>query len=798
MDEPEACRRQRAAVVSTALDQAARDPAARFTMEACQYLQEILEDMPERRDEILALTRAGRLDWGASWNQPYESLVSGEQLVRQVLLGRGWAARQFGFDLVTAMNADVPCRAWQWPQILARAGVRYLYSGRHVPGCYRWHSPDGSSVFAWNGGHYNWHWSSYLKHGTKVSAEALARHLPEWLGNPAIVAGDGQLLPIAVMCDASMPVDLGPLRDLLNNNGLVEAREATFTEAFEALSHRARPVDVQGERPNGWLYIHGPGHARAVSDQRAAARLLPQVEMVACLLEAHRLPSQTTADTRAKAWRDAMAADHGWGGKGGTVTDAAFAAGHARARLWADYRVTSGLEQVANTIAESDEGRGVLIWNGLPWERGGLVRWPLRDEKPVHLRDREGRAIPAEIITEGGQMYLLARVVRVPAMGWTTLFIHPGHPPASAVPDCAPVSVMMSEQGEPVIFDRAQNATLSAVGFGTVFHMQSNGDDIGVEQTPYGHDWKPGAPSGEGRAGTENSTWVRIHEGPLVSRYRSITTLPAATVVRLLEIDRATGAAELRVDLQGWTGERRREWRVNLSLAPQRAELSYDVAFGQLRFGVDECQIAPPVPLQGPREVQDSISVKAGDGSSLSIAVPDTPVCDLSADGSRIEPILLASRKSCHPEGPWYSQPGDHSFRFIIAPSKNGKPSWQQGLEGTTPLRLVMPTKPAKGRRVPYECGLLELRGTGAHAVQITAVKPAEDGAGWIVRLCEMAGQRAKVMLHPALHVRRADRVSPIETRISSLDVCADGTVPVELEPHAIETIWLDVEFPAP
>ncbi len=96
-----------------------------------------------------------------------------------------------------------------------------------------------------------------------------------------------------------------------------------FFEAFD----KGRPdfPKVEGERPNLWLYIHGPTHHWAIDAHRRAGTLLPAAEMfnvVAALLDGTW--SGYPAEELTEAWRSAVYPDHGWGGKEGQVTDRLF------------------------------------------------------------------------------------------------------------------------------------------------------------------------------------------------------------------------------------------------------------------------------------------------------------------------------------------------------------------------------------------------------------------------------------------------------------------------------------------
>ncbi|MCD8269227.1 MAG: hypothetical protein LUD46_12780 [Parabacteroides sp.] len=132
-----------------------KDSSYCFTMEYALTLEEFLNKYPERKDELMQLTVKKRLDWGATFNQPYEGLLSGEALIRETYLGKRWLQKQFpGCEFVTAFNPDVPGRSLQTSQIHAKAGIKYGIISRFEPGIYQWFSPDGSSILCKSNGIY--------------------------------------------------------------------------------------------------------------------------------------------------------------------------------------------------------------------------------------------------------------------------------------------------------------------------------------------------------------------------------------------------------------------------------------------------------------------------------------------------------------------------------------------------------------------------------------------------------------------------------------------------------------------
>ena len=147
--------RRDTACVTPALERMKKRDDVYFSMENVLYLQEYLERHPEKKQEIFELTKSGRFDWGATYNQPYEGLLSSEQLVRQVYHGAKYIRKLFpGTPARVAYNVDVPGRSIQMPQILSKAGIPYLVLSRHESGIFKWASPDGSSILCWSMGNY--------------------------------------------------------------------------------------------------------------------------------------------------------------------------------------------------------------------------------------------------------------------------------------------------------------------------------------------------------------------------------------------------------------------------------------------------------------------------------------------------------------------------------------------------------------------------------------------------------------------------------------------------------------------
>lgn len=108
MDTPESCRKDRIHnIILPALEMMKQNKHFVFEMEQTLNLMDFLEEYPERKDELIHLYKEKKFTWGATYNQPYEGLSSGEQLVRQSYYGRKWVHENMsGCDDLVANNMD--------------------------------------------------------------------------------------------------------------------------------------------------------------------------------------------------------------------------------------------------------------------------------------------------------------------------------------------------------------------------------------------------------------------------------------------------------------------------------------------------------------------------------------------------------------------------------------------------------------------------------------------------------------------------------------------------------------------
>jgi alpha-mannosidase len=841
MDSPEKCIVFRDTnCITPALAMMAKDPAYSFTMENMLNFMEYIERHPDRADEVARLTREGRFEWGATFNQPYESLLSGEQLVREAYFGRLWLKRTFpGADAKVYFNPDVPGRAAQMPQILAKAGIPYMVISRYHEGFYRWASPDGSSVLTYSPGHYG-NAAAYLNAKPEEGVKAIADKIAKWSGYYA-ERGLPAEYPLLNSVDFSQPTDFGPLIAAWNGAGKPVMQYSTARKLFEGVDMKtAKLQTVTGERPGLWLYIHGPTHHWAIAAAREAARLLPAAEAfstVRALLEGSF--ASYPAKRLEAAWMAEIYPDHGWGGKEGQVTDRLFRKKYEFARDEGQAVLDEALEKISNgVVTDWKKGWPVVVFNGLSWPATAPVvssistpqDYPSRSPRkpPSHLRvvDADGKERPSQRLPRGAsgtsslpEIEFIAS--EVPPLGYKTYYLVADERPAHEAQTGPARSVEngwyrlhLAPGGVASLFDKELGReildTRKFLGF-EVFTMRSVGNGAGE----FGRVQQP-TMEGFDSLGHHKPEWRYVEEesGEVKTVLALEQVMADCTVRQKLIVYNAIKRIDCEVELIGFDGNPYREYRLAVPVAADKGEVAYEIPFGVLEVGKGEAK-GTGGPAYGnlvydeemkdirPREVQNFLYAGGADFGvtfSTSVAVNDfKDPTDDPVPYPVLQPILLASRRSCHGEGNWYLQEGDHQYRFSLTSHAPGwRNGYRAGIQANSPLIAVrQPNSATSYAHLPESMSFLPF--TASNLVLAT-MKKAETDDAVIVRIYDIEGKDGETEVRllgrrEPVPVKTAYRTNIIEEPGAPLKP-QKGKLVLPVGHSAIETVKVVPEAP--
>lgn len=817
MDTPEYCRHERINdIIIPALDIMKTDSEFRFGMEQALNLKEFIVAHPERKNEIAEKQKEGRFTWGATYNQPYEGMQMGEQLIREMYFGKKWIADNFdGAISNTAFNTDVPGRTLQFPQILAKSGVDNLFVSRMKEGFYDWHSPDGSSVLTYTPGNYGWAILFYkLFEGDAIEAmHKMQNRVKMW----SDYYRDRNLPPhfaIVLSNDASGPSHYGELvrewNKIIKKTGvkIPSLQHSTVASFMDGVNIPDAKFDyLEGDRPNLWAYIHGPGHHKAVTASRKAGRMLPSAEIFGTVdALVNDFFKNYPAEEISTAFEESIYPDHGWGGKNGHITDSIFRDKLEFAANEADRLLNKSLSSISKNINTKKEN-AVVVFNDLSWKRNGFVSVNIKNEASYYIVDEKGEEVPSQICNDNRGM-LQFYASDIPSIGYKTFYLKKGKSKVRVNKKIVPngltndyYTMNLGNGGINYLYDHILGKEiLRTTRFtgGDILTMGYNGNGAGefVQMT---------APNMEGYDKLSNHTahWKVIADGTVFTEFENKTKLEHTEVVQKIRVFHQEKKITFFVDLLNWDGTHNREFRFALPLNMNSSKITYEVPLAIAEVGTTEMKDAPKGWAWGgtydkkpetihPREVLNFIGSENADyGVTMATDVALADWIDPTreaVDYPILQGLLLASHKSCHGEGNWYHQTGNHHFQFSIASHRpSDKTSYQFGVASNHPLKGVLKPEVNKSGKLLETMSFFTI---SEPMVRISTVKKSEDDDNIIVRLVEMEGKDKEVTVTLSVPFTELIKTNLIEEEEQILGITGKS-FKVNIGHNAIDTYKL-------
>ncbi len=833
VDEVEKCIMLRDTLWMTPfLNRLKNEPGFKMDIEQTSIVIEYLKRHPERKPEIQKGLDDGRILIGATYTQPYEELYSGESLIRQLYLGKKWLADNFnGYNSDTYYNSDVPGRTLQMSQILAKSGVNNMFVSRHEKGVFNWYSPDSSKVTMFSSGHYIEFYNILAKENSEALTE-MAKEVLFWAGyyNP-----DSKKVIIPALLNyefgwGQKPVqNCDPFIKLWNSISSIENESGermkislppfkygnmnSCLNTIRENSHKIK--SISGERPDVWLYIHGPSHHFAISASREADILLPDAEKFAAInsvLEGNFRNYNTNKFN--EAWQAKIYPDHGWGGKGGEITDRLFLSKFVKAKEDATALLADALQRIASKIAYKGAAVPLVVFNGLNWKRNDPVSFECTFNKGeafgVNLFDSAKNLMKNQLsnLQYFGDHSLKSCEVSfiasdIPSVGYSTFYVE-----AATKRDVLKAltfnpdfenkffTIRFGNGGIEKLFDKSLGKEVvdaSKFKLGEIFTMRSFGNGAGefseVQQ-----------PSMEGfdKTGNYETTWEKTTDGPVFTSFKFRQPVKYAIVEETVIVYHQIKRIDFEIDLKNWEGILYREFRAAFPLNMTSPKITYEVPMGVVEVGKDELKgpagniYLTDCKLIHPRTMSDWVNASGSQfGATISSSVIGFDYLDPTPNpGSKtlIQPILMASRKSCHWEGNDYIQLGDHHFSFSLFVNE---PGWKNGFnEGKQAQNRLYPVfDPIRAKENPLKESQSFFNTTGGLPL-IAAIKKCEDDNSVIIRMTEIDGKSQKVdlgLFAPAISISRTNLIEQEGRNINQ----TGKVLHLEMGKNSIETFKL-------
>ena len=748
-------------------------------IEQASVIQEYIGRHPEKKAEITKRLKEGRMLIGGTYTQPYEEMYFAESLVRQFYLGKLWLKQEFeGYNATSYYNSDVPGRSLQMPQLMAKAGIENMFVSRHGRGVFDWYSPDGSKVTTYTPGHYIDFYNILAKED-EAAIRSLAEQALYWSDGYNDVPGEQTVMPAVLnfefIWDPKPVENLDPFKEMWNNLEIVEndkgeqlkvklpeIKYSTLDKFFNQIRKSSREIpSIMGERPNVWIYIHGPSHHWAMDHSRKADILLPAAEkfaMADALVTGSY--SKYPVELFNKAWESKIYPDHGWGGKGGRSTDDIFLLRFADAHEKAARLLDNSLQSLASKVATQDQkGIPVVVFNSLSWDRTGMVNCAMNFDplkaRSVKVFTKDGMEIPAQLakVQKGDDGYLQSAEISfmasgVPSVGYDTYYIQLSKEERPSINKAFHTVFVnefykaeLSDGGISSLIDKELDQELIDPDFfkaGEIFTMKSEGNGAGefdaVQQ-----------PEMEGfdKTGNYHTEWRVEDNGPIFTSFRYRQAIRNAVAELAVTFYHQVKKIDFDITLKNWDGTMFREYRMALPLNMTDSQVAYEVPYGVVEVGKDEIPGAAGERYQvecselHPRGIENWINA-SGNGFGVTLASSVVGMdyinpTDKSLDNTLLQPILLASRRSCHFEGNDYHQTGHHSYTFSITSHEAG---WKNGIyfgrESNEQLFAIVAPQKYEQANLGESLSFLKVEQDN---IIVTAMKKAENEDALVIRL---------------------------------------------------------------
>lgn len=754
------------ATTRTVLDLMDEFPELTFVRGEMVVYRHIEEVAPATFRRVRAQVEAARWDVvGGMMLQSDMNLPATETCVRHLLYAQRYFQDRFGIQARVGWSADCFGHSLAVPDLLAAAGMEAYsyYRPNRVPpqSTYWWEGPAGARL---------------LVHHPTLGGYCTERHgMPERLDKMLKKAEEGPCHTVA--CFMGLGNHGGhPTRRMIADahawaqaHPQVEVRFSTLTRFFEALraevssrTESAVPV-FRGElnfAPRG-IYAAG---ARFKFAYRKAETALCRAERIASVIAAARTVGDNRPATAAGELREAWEAvlfntfhDILPGSSIERAYDEQFdwlaMAPHAarKAEQRAVYDLARGIDtRVRPPAPDMPAGLPMLVFNPHPWPYRGPVEleacldfrplWKYvdkPDQVPMTVIDPEAGALPLQKI-EVESFYARALNVRnrvvtpveIPALGWKVLeFAYDEAAPDVPVPDPVTAGEQSIAAGEWNVSAAPGDAGIRLVRSGAPL-LDTPGLSALTVEDPHGI-W------GDFNDQPEEWSLTRVREVWRVTRVEAGERGPLRATLR---VRMEAGHSRLDLTLALWRGrdvldvQARVFWdercaRLKLVLPGRFARAEYDVMGGCIERG-------PLGEVPGGRWVR-----LEGQGPSLGFASDALYGFNLTPEGALQATVVRATRHAAElpakpEEHPWRAvlDAGELRFAFLLSPDIAALPRLAAELE-QPPLAAHVVPSPGEGARTG---SLLTLE---PDSTRLLALKPAEDGGGWILRLQSFAEQ---------------------------------------------------------
>ena len=742
---------------------------------------------PELYREIRKWVRRGRWETtGAMWVEADCNTTSGEALVRQMLYGIEFFRKEFGTRPRCLWLPDVFGYSGALPQILQRCGLPHFFTcklhwqsrNRFPNHLFRWRGIDGSTVLAHVPllpGGYN---SNTEPHDLRQS---WGNFLQKDRYDEVLVPfgyGDGGGGATTLMLEFADRAKDYP--------GLPKCRQ-DGAEAYLAQADRSAaelPVwdgELYLETHRGTYTTHGATKkANRLNELRYR-----EAEIFGAI--AARFGQKVPVDDLLEGWQTILLHQFHDILPGSSIGEVYVEtlADHDRITAVGEKIIDRSLKAIAAQVTPAGRGRNVCVFNSLGWGRSDVAETVLPDRGPdVRFVDENGNEVPGQVVDrQDGKARVVFAPEHVPAAGYATFVVKTGRDRrrrTGSTPDGLRVSADRLE-------NRYYALELDVDGAITrLLDKRCDREVVATGQVLNDLQLFQDGPEGEAAWNVHNTFEKRRYPFDGKTTIRVIERGPVRAAIRVTRRHRRTVIEQdimLYDRLPRIDFVTRADWRARQTML--KAAFPVDVLSTLATFEIQYGALERATHRNTSWE-QEKFEVCAQRWVDLSEAGYGVSLLNDCKYGHDVKDNCLRITLLRGPESPDPTADlGHHAFTYSLLPHLG---DWRdaetvrRAMELNVPMRVL----PRRGRdgRLPPSHSFLTVDGEG---VVFEALKRAEDGRGWILRVYESHGGRGPITVRcsdPLKSVIECNLVEEDERKIRT----RRGGFTFTIKPYEIKT----------
>ena len=779
-------------------------PGLIYAQSQAQTYDWIEKTEPELFEKIKETIDTGNWDAvGGMWVEPDCNIPGGEAWVRQLMYAQKFYAVHFGGIATLGWNPDSFGYNWNMPQFYSKAGIDSFVTQKlswndttifpyHL---FWWEAPDGSRILA------------YLPTGG-YTEQIIPSRMMDQLMRFEQNTGFREMLVLFGLGDHGG----GPNRPMLMRVQML-SEQPLFPRVEYIRAHDYIKLLKQKDLSNlpvwhGELYMEG--HRGTLTTQSETKRgnrkgeaLLEATEKAASI--ATLQGADYPADSLEKAWKIVLFNQFHDILPGSSITPVYRDAeeDYELCQKLAGRALDAALDQIAARVKTENKGwSSVLVFNPLSWERDDVVKLVLPQDAPETLAvtDFSGNSVPSQVVGSADSLdrKLIFIAAGVPSLGYKTYSLFEGE--IEATPpflnaegnilenDYLRVEVNPETGNISSIFDKKGNAELLAGGregnrIELFENMPASWDAWNIGYTS--RSWIPEKPdSVELIENGPVRAVIRVkksHFGLSKANRAPTSGFPSSFFAQDIILYAGSPRVDFVLHTDWW--EDHVLMKIAFPFAVDSPLATYEIPFASIE--------RPTVRDEPWQKARFEVSVHRW--ADLS---DDNHGVSLLNDGKYgMDTLGGVMRLTIHTSPIWpdpLADRGKHVCSYAVYPHAG---DWRDGgtvrlgQEFNLPL-LVRLFTPGSDGELPESASFAK---TGAANVDLTCLKRADDGKGYIFRFVETTGKETEVTATLPAAIVSAEEVNLLESGIAEARFDYEKLL-FTIKPHEVKSFRIEMQ----